>query len=57
MSKYSKVVLNELEWFLELLCPKVKLLKINVGEKKTNMQLGEEEGQVKIGANSPNYEI
>jgi hypothetical protein len=50
-------VLNELEWFLELLCPKVKLLKINVGEKKTNMQLGEEEGQVKIGANSPNYEI
>lgn len=54
MSKYSKVVLNELEWFL---CPKVKMLKINVGEKKTKMQLGKEEGHVKIGANSPNYEV
>lgn len=50
-------MLNELEWFLELLCPKVKILKINVGEKKTNMQLEEEEGHVKIGPNSPNYEV
>ncbi len=33
------------------------MLKINVGEKKTNMQLGEEEGHVKIGANPPNYEV
>jgi hypothetical protein len=33
------------------------MLKINVGEKKTNMQLREEEGHVKIGANSPNYEV
>ncbi len=29
------------------------MLKINVGEKKTNMQLRKEEGHVKIGANSP----
>jgi hypothetical protein len=33
------------------------MLKNNVGEKKTNMQLGESEGHVKIGANSPNYEV
>jgi hypothetical protein len=33
------------------------MLKINVGEKKTNIQLGKEGRHVKIGANSPNYEV
>jgi hypothetical protein len=33
------------------------MLKINVGDKKTNMQLGKEEGDVKIGANPPTYEV
>jgi hypothetical protein len=33
------------------------MLKINVGEKKTKMQLREKERHVKTEANSPNYEV
>jgi hypothetical protein len=34
MSKHYKVVLNKLQFLKKLLCPKAKVLKDNVGEKK-----------------------
>jgi len=37
MSKHSKVVINEFQCFLELLCPKAKVLKDSLGEKTINL--------------------
>jgi hypothetical protein len=34
MSKHYKVVLNKFQFLKELVCPKAKVLKDNVGEKK-----------------------
>jgi len=43
MLEHSKVMLDELQCSLDLLCPKGKMLKDNVGERKANPQLEEEE--------------
>jgi hypothetical protein len=37
MLRHSKVVINEFQCFLELLCPKVKVLKDSLGEKIINL--------------------
>lgn len=39
MLKHSKAMLDELQCSLDLLCPKAKVLKDNVGERKANLQL------------------
>ncbi len=39
MLEHYKAMLDELQCFLDLLCPKAKVLKYNVGERKANLQL------------------
>jgi hypothetical protein len=43
MLEHSKAIFNELQCYLNILCPKPKVLKDNVGERKTNLQLEEKE--------------
>ncbi len=43
MLQHYKAMLDELQCSLDLLCLKVKVLKDNVGERKANLQLEEEE--------------
>jgi len=50
-SKHSKVVLDYFQ------CPKAKILKRCVKERKTNLHLGLREGHVKIRACSQDCEI
>jgi hypothetical protein len=50
MSKHSKDVLYDFQCFLKLIYPKAKVLKKCVVERKANLQLGEKEGHVKVGA-------
>ncbi len=50
-------MLDELQCSLDLLCPKVKVFKDNVGERKANLQLEEEEWHFKIRANLQDYEV
>jgi hypothetical protein len=57
MSKHSKVVLDDFQCFLKLQCPKAKMLKRCVKERKTNLQLRLREGHVKIRAHSQDCAI
>jgi hypothetical protein len=57
MLERFKVVLDELQCFLELLHFKGKLLKVCVDERKENLQSRKGEGQVKVEANSQYCEI
>jgi hypothetical protein len=49
MSKHFKDVLYDFQCFLKLTYPKAKVLKKCVVERKENLQLGENEGCVKVG--------
>lgn len=50
-------MLNDLQCFLKLQCPKAKMLKRCVKERKTNLQLGKKEGHVRIRVYSQDCEI
>jgi len=50
VSKHSKDVLYDFQCFLKLIYPKAQVLKKCVVERKANLQLGEKEGHVKVGA-------
>jgi hypothetical protein len=50
MLEHFKDVLYDFQCFLKLIYPKAKVLKKCVVERKANLQLGEKEGHVELGA-------
>lgn len=49
--------LDELQSFLELLCPKTRVLEENIKKNKTNLQSRKGKGHVNIGASSQDCKV